>query len=117
MLGFSIVLARTQIPNQLLPIRSVAKYVARNSSKITKDPTRTSLPLHYYCDADAEPLERYRKGGYHPTHLGDVFKDGRYKIMHKLGWGGYGTVWLAKDRLCVKVDPGFSNPSVTKISG
>ncbi|MCJ1425254.1 hypothetical protein MMC29_003142 [Sticta canariensis] len=50
-----------------------------------------------YCEVDAEPLERYRKGGYHPTHLGDIFKDGRYKIIHKLGWGGYATVWLARD--------------------
>ena len=50
-----------------------------------------------YCEVDAEPLERYRKSGYHPTHLGDIFKDGRYKIMHKLGWGGYATVWLARD--------------------
>lgn len=51
------------------------------------------------CKVDAEPLERYRKGGYHPTHLGDTFKDGRYKIVHKLGWGGYATVWLARDLL------------------
>ncbi|KAL9102567.1 MAG: hypothetical protein Q9163_002285 [Psora crenata] len=52
-----------------------------------------------YCEVDAEPLERYRKGGYHPTHLGDYLKDGRYKIIHKLGWGAYATVWLAKDLL------------------
>lgn len=51
------------------------------------------------CEVDAEPLERYRKGGYHPTHLGDTFKDGRYKTIHKLGWGGYATVWLARDLL------------------
>ncbi|KAL8838478.1 MAG: hypothetical protein Q9176_005030 [Flavoplaca citrina] len=50
-----------------------------------------------YCEVDAKPLERYRKGGYHPTHLGDTFKDGRYKVIHKLGWGGYATVWLARD--------------------
>lgn len=50
-----------------------------------------------YCEVDAEPLERYRKGGYHPIHLGDTLKDGRYKILHKLGWGGYATVWLARD--------------------
>ena len=53
----------------------------------------------FYCEVDAEPLERYRKGGYHPTHLGDHFKDGRYRIIHKLGWGAYATVWLAEDML------------------
>ncbi len=66
----------------------------------------------YSCDVDAEPLQRYRKGGYHPTHLGDVLNNGRCKIMHKLGWGGYSTVWLAKDleqvlcsRLCDSFRP------------
>ena len=57
-----------------------------------------------YCEVDAEPLERYRKGGYHPTHLGDTFKDGRYKIIHKLGWGGYATVWLARDFMLAYTD-------------
>jgi serine/threonine-protein kinase SRPK3 len=51
----------------------------------------------YYWELDAEPLDRFRKGGYHPTHLGDTLKDGRCKIIHKLGWGGYATVWLARD--------------------
>ena len=46
----------------------------------------------FYCDVDAESLERFWDGGYHPTHLGDLFKDGRYKIIHKLGWGAYATV-------------------------
>ncbi|KAK2738266.1 hypothetical protein FQN57_007129 [Myotisia sp. PD_48] len=44
-----------------------------------------------------EPSIRYEQGGYHPVALGDVFKNGRYKIYHKLGYGGYSTVWLAKD--------------------
>lgn len=48
-------------------------------------------------EVDAKPLQRYRIGGYRPTHLGDIFKGGRYKIMQKLGWGGYSTVWLARD--------------------
>jgi serine/threonine-protein kinase SRPK3 len=51
----------------------------------------------YYCEVDAEPLERYHHGGYHPTHLGDILHQGRYKILHKLGWEGYATVWLARD--------------------
>ncbi|KAJ5158192.1 uncharacterized protein N7500_007843 [Penicillium coprophilum] len=44
-----------------------------------------------------ESLSRYQPGGYHPVKVGDTFKSNRYKIFHKLGWGGYSTVWLAKD--------------------
>ncbi len=55
--------------------------------------------IAFYCEVDAEPSERYREGGYHPIHLGDRFKDGRYKIIHKLVWGADATVWLAKDLL------------------
>ena len=52
----------------------------------------------YFCrDADAEPLNLYREGGYHPVHLRDKVQDGRYEIFDKLGWGRDGTVWLARD--------------------
>lgn len=44
-----------------------------------------------------EPLERYTPGGFHPVALGDAFKYGRYVIRHKLGYGGFSTVWLASD--------------------
>ncbi|KAK9251861.1 CMGC/SRPK protein kinase [Lipomyces tetrasporus] len=53
----------------------------------------------YTSTIDAEPLHRYRKGGYHPITLGEFLKDGRYKILHKLGWGGYSTVWAARDQI------------------
>ncbi|KAE8341802.1 hypothetical protein BDV24DRAFT_47798 [Aspergillus arachidicola] len=45
-----------------------------------------------------ESLSRYRPGGYHPVTLGDTFQNGRYRVYHKLGWGGVSTVWLADDR-------------------
>ncbi|KAJ5346331.1 kinase-like protein [Penicillium brevicompactum] len=45
-----------------------------------------------------EKLDRYRPGGYHPVLVGDTFKDGRYTIVNKLGFGGYSTVWLAWDK-------------------
>ena len=44
-----------------------------------------------------EHFTRYRPGGFHPVCLGDTFKDGRYKICHKLGFGGSSTDWLARD--------------------
>ena len=54
-------------------------------------------PQTYYSGIDAEPLHRYKPGGYHPLGLGEALKDGRYKILHKLGWGGYSTTWAARD--------------------
>jgi len=39
----------------------------------------------------------YRPGGFHPVILEDTLKDGRYKIYHKLGHGGFSTVWVARD--------------------
>jgi serine/threonine-protein kinase SRPK3 len=52
------------------------------------------------CDIDAEPLHRYYKGGYHSVHLGDFLNNGRYRILHKLGWGGYSIVWAVRDLRC-----------------
>ncbi|WFD33331.1 non-specific serine/threonine protein kinase [Malassezia cuniculi] len=46
---------------------------------------------------DEEDLEDYCRGGYHPVSVGDIFADGRYVIVRKLGWGHFSTVWLAKD--------------------
>lgn len=45
-----------------------------------------------------EKLSRYSPGGYHPVNLGDTFKNDRYEIHDKLGWGGSSTVWLVRDR-------------------
>lgn len=39
-------------------------------------------------------------GGYHPTLIGDTFCGGRYTIVHKLGFGGFSTIWLARDQQC-----------------
>lgn len=42
-------------------------------------------------------MEDYCKGGYHPVHVGELYKDGKYTVVRKLGWGHFSTVWLSKD--------------------
>ncbi|KAF7561484.1 hypothetical protein G7046_g2662 [Stylonectria norvegica] len=45
-----------------------------------------------------ESLEYYEEGGYHPVHLGEYLGSARrYRVLHKLGHGGSGTVWLCRD--------------------
>lgn len=46
---------------------------------------------------EEEDAEDYCKGGYHPVRIGDVFHEGRYTILRKLGWGHFSTVWLGHD--------------------
>lgn len=45
-----------------------------------------------------EDVEKYVPGGYHPVDIGDVIgtDDKRYVVIHKLGFGGFSTVWLVR---------------------
>ncbi|CRG90079.1 serine protein kinase, putative [Talaromyces islandicus] len=38
----------------------------------------------------------YRPGGYHLVLLGNIFNNGQYKVIRKLGEGSYSTVWLGR---------------------
>lgn len=46
-------------------------------------------------DPEENP-DRYCPGGYHSVYIGEIFND-RYKVLCKLGYGLYSTVWLARD--------------------
>ncbi|KAE8719037.1 SRSF protein kinase 1 [Hibiscus syriacus] len=47
--------------------------------------------------SEDEGTEDYQRGGYHAVRIGDTFKNGRYVVQSKLGWGHFSTVWLAWD--------------------
>ncbi|KAM7184840.1 Protein kinase-like domain containing protein [Naviculisporaceae sp. PSN 640] len=43
-----------------------------------------------------EKIFDYEPGGHHPVHLGDILHQ-RYKVIHKLGSGGFANVWFCHD--------------------
>ena len=62
----------------------------------TTSVSRSCSPSASSTSSDVEDAEDYKKGGYHPTKIGDTFKQGKYVVVKKLGWGHFSTVWLVK---------------------
>ena len=61
--------------------------------------------FHFDSMDTTEDITYYFPGGYHPIVIGDVLSPSgensesgsrQYRIMHKLGYGSYSTVWLAQ---------------------
>lgn len=59
-------------------------------------PTESPDSSLYGSDEEQEDASQYCRGGYHPVVIGDVF-DQRYRVVRKLGWGHFSTVWLCRD--------------------
>ncbi|RXW22965.1 hypothetical protein EST38_g2890 [Candolleomyces aberdarensis] len=55
------------------------------------------LPVDEPACKDEESPADYNAGGYLPVKVNDTFKQGRYRVVRKLGWGHFSTVWLVKD--------------------
>lgn len=48
-------------------------------------------------EAESEDTTEYFNSYFYPVRIGDIFKE-RYEVVHKLGRGGFSTVWLAHDQ-------------------
>lgn len=95
--------------NQIIPRRFSLKPKTSHHRRVSLSPPlsrcfharadSSNRPLEdiYHPEADVEDLEDYVPGGYHPTLIGNTFSSGRYTVVHKLGFGGYSTIWLAWD--------------------
>lgn len=90
--------SRPSYSHQTRTFLSLPQYHPMQSSRAP-----TTLPTSVYrWQEGVEDLEGYCSGGYHPTHIGDRYFNDRYEVVHKLGYGSYSTVWLAKDHLEAK---------------
>lgn len=74
--------------------RNISRYEPSHSSsnETIEDPDEP----YSSEEEEQEDSTDYRKGGYHPVKIGDLFL-GRYHVTRKLGWGHFSTVWLCWD--------------------
>ncbi|CAO1333453.1 unnamed protein product [Diamesa serratosioi] len=78
-----------------------SKHIPSNSSSAqsTVDPVGNDNENDFSAESDEEEQESredYRRGGYHPVKIGDLFLQ-RYHVIRKIGWGHFSTVWLSWD--------------------
>ncbi|EGC43880.1 protein kinase [Histoplasma capsulatum var. duboisii H88] len=62
------------LSRRTVPLRSISRFWSTYPDKSQMDQPLYSSPV------DAEPLHRYRQGGYHPVALGEYLKAGREEI-------------------------------------
>jgi len=71
------------------------RYISRPTSRRLYSQFPKMLSRYNWISG-VERLEFYEPGGYHPIMVDDLLYN-RYWIVDKLGYGGYSTIWLARD--------------------
>lgn len=80
-------------PHAISIFRSEPRGTLSTTDEIYPDSSDSSL---YVSDEEQEDASQYCRGGYHPVVIGDIF-DNRFRVVRKLGWGHFSTVWLCRD--------------------
>lgn len=73
----------------------IRRDTAQSNESSTSD--RRARISQYRLIEDVKDLDRYRPGGYHSLQIGDELDNARYRVIDKLGYGRYSTIWLARD--------------------
>ncbi|RFN51495.1 cmgc/srpk protein kinase [Fusarium flagelliforme] len=70
-----------------------------DSLPMNMDTSSETSDFRFECPqvGGSEDPETYETGGQHPVHLGDLYDNDRYRIVHKLGFGDNSVIWLARD--------------------
>ena len=77
--------------------QQIPRVVIRTKRRTMTTAMKPSKTKYQFVE-DVERLDFYVPNGYHVIGIGDKFKDGRYTIIHKLGFGRSATTWLAEDK-------------------
>ncbi|XP_067643164.1 SRSF protein kinase 3 isoform X4 [Eurosta solidaginis] len=78
---------------EIVSLISEPRGTMSTTEEIFPDSPDSSL---YGSDEEQEDPSQYCRGGYHPVIIGDIF-DNRFRVVRKLGWGHFSTVWLCRD--------------------
>lgn len=79
-------------PRGSTPPTALREAIQRRSGTLKKPKIRYRPP---YMDEDqVEDVKKYVPGGYHPVDIGDKIDE--FIVVHKLGFGGFATVWLVQ---------------------
>ncbi len=71
----------------MAPAKAVSSEGERDAEPVDVSPSSGDIE---------EGRDAYRPGGFHPVYAGDVYGE-RYKVLNKIGYGRYSTVWLVED--------------------
>ncbi|CAK5072745.1 unnamed protein product [Meloidogyne enterolobii] len=82
------------LPQQPKNFLKMETSIASGGANYLRDPCSHMVLTD--VNGDHEDPRDYRRGGYHPVRLGELFNR-RYLVLRKLGWGQFSTVWMCSD--------------------